>query len=56
MKGLTIAAGAGLAIIGAIMALQPFARGDIEGAKSYAGILVLGIVILVVSRFIKNKK
>ena len=27
---------------------------DIEGAKSYAGILVLGIVVLVVSRFIKK--
>ena len=55
MKGLILAAGAALTIIGAIMVLQPFARGDIEGAKSYAGILVLGIVILVVSRFIKKK-
>ena len=55
MKGLTIAAGTALTIIGAIMVLQPWVRGDIEGAKSYAGILVLGIVVLVVSRFIKKK-
>ena len=56
MNSLLVIAWIGLTIFGAIEVLQPLAMGNIGSAKRSVGILVIGIALLIVWFFIKNKK